>query len=814
MLSVFGLGMVSAAGPTARHQVFVPRAEGPPPSASPFVGLDDRRIDLRSCPWVGGIDAPVQRMLALAQGAIGEAITRLPEAFAASLPRFVVLPSPRPGLGEAELDALAKAIGGPRAQRFSGAAAAFAALAQIAEKSRTGAVLIAVDSLASVEALSERVARPPSPWTLDRPFPAEGAAALLVAAADQGTRIGLPSLGEIEASLAAMGQASDDDDLPVDGAAMTGLLRRLPFKEPIRTVFGQSTVGLLRLRDFQYASARCVDRFSPEVTDESPEWRTGDLGAAAGAYHLALGFAVFHHGAGPVPAPAPFLAWAMSRDGLRGVAIGRAAPSPASALRPLASMITARTVDRVAFAPAAPAAEEDDPWESFAGDEQALLAALGGDADNDRFPAFPSLPETIAPVPLVRLDPERAAPISRADFERSVVDHAAELAAALGRDRFEGPFRRRAETEARLFRQLDAIVASGPRAVLDLLAFWERAPADPWVGFAAALGLACFAGGDAMEAIAHGLDLVPPDAIDPAVTIPEALALPDHPGLADLGRSLSAAASPVVRAVGLGLRSARGDLPLAAITAALADPAEAVARAAIWAAEHLAAGDQAAVIPLLRARLGAQAPSAPAPSASPALLWSAARLLVLWGDLEVWKEGTAGSLADRLGASAAELFVLRSAPAEWPRLEALLGRHKASRALLSSVARFGHPASIPWLLQHLGDEALAEHAAAGLATMLGPIVAPQTMLDRAAWQRAIAALSLDPTQRHRRGRPWSAATVAAECRAGELSRVELGKRLDELSARTGQGERPDLGGLLGQVEPALFAFLDAAARRG
>ena len=72
-----------------------------------------------------------------------------------------------------------------RVLRFAGAAGAFAALAQVAEKHPGGALLLAVDSFIGVEALTERALRPPSPWLLEGPFPAEGAAAL--AELDAGT---------------------------------------------------------------------------------------------------------------------------------------------------------------------------------------------------------------------------------------------------------------------------------------------------------------------------------------------------------------------------------------------------------------------------------------------------------------------------------------------------------------------------------------------------------------------------------------------------------------------------------------------------
>jgi hypothetical protein len=629
---------------------------------------------------------------------------------------------------------------------------------------------------------------------------------VLVAAAEQGARWGLQSLGEIAAGAHALGRATDDDDEPIDGAAMTGLLRRMPARGPICGVFGQSTAGLLRLRDWQYAGARCADRFSPEVFDLCLEGQMGALGAAAGVANLAFAFAMFRHGAAPAPAPAPFVCWAISRDGTRGMALGSAAPPAASALRPLDGAIVARTVDRAPYTPPAPAPDEDDPFDSFSGDEAALEAALGDSAANDRFPAFPDLPEAFAPSPLVQRDPEAPPPLSIASFHATVVAHAAELAAALARDRFEGPARRLAETEGRLLRQLDAIVAAGPRALHALLAWWERSLGDPWACFACALGTASFAGDDAIAALERGLHLLAPEASDAVITVTEALCLAEHPGLPALARSLSASAHPIARAVGLGLRSARGDLSDAVLLAALADADEPVLRAAIWACERVPIATRAPFLARVRER-GLAHPS-------PALLWSALRLLILSGDGELWKQASAGALAERLGPRVAELFVLSGAPADWPRLEALLGRLRPTRALLSAVARFGHPFAAPWLIQQLADEALADHAAAALALLFGPIVAAPSILDASAWRAAIAVLAADPGQRLRLGRPWSAAVVASECSSGELSRLDLELRLDELLARLGGGDRPDLGGLAPHVQAPLHAFLEQTQSRG
>jgi hypothetical protein len=121
--------------------------------------------------------------------------------------------------------------------------------------------------------------------------------------------------------LQKIGQGNDDDEVSVDGVAMTALLRGLP-AGVTQLVVGQSYVDDLRTRDFQLASARVARRFAGDVTNETLERSTGRLGAAAGVAQLAYGVAVVRHGTLRGLRPdATFLAWAISRDGLRGAAL-------------------------------------------------------------------------------------------------------------------------------------------------------------------------------------------------------------------------------------------------------------------------------------------------------------------------------------------------------------------------------------------------------------------------------------------------------------------------------------------------------------
>ncbi|WP_437619684.1 hypothetical protein [Sorangium sp. So ce1151] len=811
-LSVLGLGLISPAGASARDHVFFLRAGAPPPPPSPFLGPDGRRIDARHCPWMKPRNADADRLLALARSAAAEALAALPRGAAAAVPLFLVTPAPRPGLPEEALAGLARGLA-PAAQRFTGAAGAFAALAQIAERfaSRTigAALLVGVDSFAGLDALAERQERPPSPWLLAPPPPSEGAGAVLLASPEQASRFGLAALGEIVASRCVPGRATDEDDEPVDAAAMTALFQGLPASRPVQAVFGQGRVDALRCREWEWTAARSADRLASSYFGPCLEAEVGALGAAAGAMNLAYAFASFRHGAAPPDAASCFVAWAISRDGTRGIALGCAPPPSADTtadgapvLRPLAVEVTARRVERDLFVPP-PDPPEDEPddeaWrdEDGAGAEAAAPVAAANDVD----PLLPALPREIAAAAPVRLDPERAIELALPDFYASVVAHCGELTAALARDRLEAPRAWLPSTEARLLCQVDAIVAAGPRAVIELAAFWERSIDDPWRSSAAALALAAFAGDDALAAIHRAVHLLPHDAEDHAITVAEALAHADHPGLEDLTRALSASAHPIARAIGVTLLSSRGEIPLAALGVALDDDHDAVVRAAIWACERLPVAQRARFTEQLRERCRAGAP---------AVAWSAARVLAIGGEPDLHRDD---ALCGRLGPRAAELFVLAGGPADWPRLEALLGRHRPTRASLSAVGRFGCPASSDWLIRHL-DEELADDAAQALRTLLGPLVPAARASDAGAWREALAAQPLDPRARYRRGRLFSPAVVADECASGELSRLALEQRLDELRARLRLPELVDVSGPHARAEANLTTFLALARSRG
>jgi hypothetical protein len=215
---------------------------------------------------------------------------------------------------------------------FGGAAAVFDVLAEAQARIDAGAVaiaIVAVDSYVGEGALAEQVENPPSPWGNSSPLPAEGAATLLVTSSAGAQQLGLVAQGVIHYAGTAAGLATDDNDLPADGDAMASLLRRLPpLAAPAPCVFGQFTTDALRHTEWQLAVTRNPSVVHPEYEMRSFEAELGLVGDAAGAMNLAYGLAVARHRttSADLGAHAPILAWAVSRDGKRGVAAASVQP--------------------------------------------------------------------------------------------------------------------------------------------------------------------------------------------------------------------------------------------------------------------------------------------------------------------------------------------------------------------------------------------------------------------------------------------------------------------------------------------------------
>ncbi|MCC6559576.1 MAG: hypothetical protein IT372_42200 [Polyangiaceae bacterium] len=427
----------------------------------------------------------------------------------------------------------------------------------------------------------------------------------------------------------------------------------------------------------------------------------------------------------------------------------------------------------------APAVDEAAVEAEFAALDREAEVALAGGPD-DPLAAFDA-----AEPPPVRLGDEGGEPVPVTAFHAEIVEACAEVMSSLARDRALRPALERPALEDRILEQLDAVLVTGPGCLNALFRAFGRAleSPEPYRIWGPTFALACVDGGESLRALAAALTSLPEGARALGRVAAEALAASPHPGLDRLATALIASPHPIARAAGLDLRARGGALPLEAILPHLDDPSPAVMEAALRALARLPAPGAPAppsaqlpdLVGALRLRMR---------SPDPEVAWQAARLLLLWGhDDPLIAVREARPEAATLGARAMEILVLGGEAADLARMEPWIRRTPVTPALLSAIARFGHPGAWSFLAHHLADEDLADPAAAALETLFGARVpAPERKLPR-AWRAAIAALRLDPAVRYRRGEPWRPEVVCAEWEAGALPRAEIAVRADELIAR-------------------------------
>lgn len=331
-LAIVGTGLVSPAGLTPRASACVLWAGAVPVSASPFVLADGEPVPVCYCPWLGARMGLADRMLAMGRAALADAVRPLQNAQRdAAIPLVLCLPDARVGLAPTDrvriATALAEASAARVARTLGGAASFFAALHEAEARIDAGATAVAigaVDSYIGEEPLAEHAANPPNPWGAAPPPAAEGAAALVVMKAPEARRLGLKPAGTVHFADTAIGKPNDDNDLPADGEAMEWLLRQLPRRRaPAPLVCGQFTTDALRHAEWQLAVARNAERVHPEYDMRSFEGELGLVGTAAGGMNLVYGLALARHrttdmGIGDDDS---LLAWAVSRDGERGLAM-------------------------------------------------------------------------------------------------------------------------------------------------------------------------------------------------------------------------------------------------------------------------------------------------------------------------------------------------------------------------------------------------------------------------------------------------------------------------------------------------------------
>lgn len=421
-----------------------------------------------------------------------------------------------------------------------------------------------------------------------------------------------------------------------------------------------------------------------------------------------------------------------------------------------------------------------------------------GDAANDSALADFASEAT----PLLALDEKAGLPISPDQFYRDVIEDAVEILGAVARHRFEGPWSRKPEEEARILGVIDAILAAGEGSPGAILASWRQAVSstDPWKTWAAAFALSSILGEPSLDMIAAGLAEVPPASLAHVALAAEAIALVPRPDAAALDAKLNIA-NPVCRAVRLDLRTRRGQVETATLAGALSDPEAPIVDAAL---RHLDRSPELFEPLAEKVRALLDHPHR-------AIAWRAARALTLRGDTRPFHAVLSGDpLASRLGPFALELFVLAGKMDDLRAMDRVLGVMKPTPAVLSAIARFGHPRVLSFLTFSLTDKALTEAAATALETLFGDIVPPQNRPHPEAWSRAVAARGIDPDARLRRGAPWSPAVVAAEIQTGTLNRTDLIARADELRCRAKIPSSLDLGAFGDEPTAALHNLVRAA----
>jgi hypothetical protein len=328
---IAGAGLASPAGLTTQDHAFFPALYVPSLGAAVFYQSDDTPLDVRYARWLGTGAPPAERVARLAHTALAEALG----AFAAlhpgvRVPLLLITSAPRPGWSQGDIDTVVAHLEDQGtvsvAGRYQGAAQAFTALTSVPQLlgEHEAVAMVAADSFVSLPFLEELVARPPCEWALQPRPPSEGAGALLfVRRPDEA--LGGPR-GQVDAAAVVAGPSRDDNDEIVDGRAMTAALRQLPLGPVVPLVCGQFEVDALRTQEWRLAIVREKARFEPGCAYARLEALVGRVGAAAGVMSIAYGLALVRHKVllREKARPLPYLAWAISPDGLRGVAACRA----------------------------------------------------------------------------------------------------------------------------------------------------------------------------------------------------------------------------------------------------------------------------------------------------------------------------------------------------------------------------------------------------------------------------------------------------------------------------------------------------------
>jgi hypothetical protein len=311
-LGVADLALVSPLGLSPSQHVFFLRAEVTPHTSGTFVDREGA-LPIHDCPWIPALRPWASRVRLLARHALARVRPTSPK-----VPILLIAPDAALRAG-ADLVRFLSLGGHVVLSARSGAAAFVLALQDAREilRQEPEVIVLAVDSMLSQGDVVAWWNLRYSAFTRNPLPPCEGAAALRLVRDTHA-----PLAGRVLALASATSDATDENDLPTDGAALTRVFADLDLSAQMPLCVGQQDVDLLRTRDFHLAGARHYAKLG-QSEQLSLEGRMGWLGSAAGLMSAALALAWLRHGL-PLPEPVgrrTALCWARSADGLVGGAV-------------------------------------------------------------------------------------------------------------------------------------------------------------------------------------------------------------------------------------------------------------------------------------------------------------------------------------------------------------------------------------------------------------------------------------------------------------------------------------------------------------
>jgi hypothetical protein len=312
-IGVGEFALVSPLGLSPSEHVFFFHAEVAPHTSGAFTDRDGEALPVHDCPWIPASRPWASRLRLLAKQALARLRPTSPKT-----PIFLIAP-PEAATGETDLARFLSLSGHAIAGVRSGSAAYVPALREAQEMLRSEAevVVLAVDSLLSRRELEHWLDVRYSAFTRNPLPPSEGAAAMRLVPTTHP-----PLAGKVHAFAAGRSEATDDNDLPTDGAALTRVFAELGLPARVPLVVGPRDVDPLRMRDFHLAAVRHHEKLD-RAEMPSLEGRIGVFGSAAGLMSAVFALAWLRHGL-PLPdqdSQRLSLSWARSRDGSVGAVL-------------------------------------------------------------------------------------------------------------------------------------------------------------------------------------------------------------------------------------------------------------------------------------------------------------------------------------------------------------------------------------------------------------------------------------------------------------------------------------------------------------